>query len=257
MSAVFASWNSFWTFERAVRFSSRFLHDESVISFLRAVTDSTAKRCATVAKDRAFWRAQLGHDWRERTQDETSWDEPAPFGEARMKPLRHSAHEGRINPRGIPCLYAASDKETAIAEVRPWLSALVSVAQMSTVKELRLVNCTDGHDTNLDFHCEEPTPAVREDTVWRNIGPAFSNPVANDPGIAEYVPTQILAEHFRKQNFDGVAYKSKLGPGLNIALFDLDAMDVYDLRLYPVTAVRYEIGEVQDSYPVRRKKTDA
>jgi len=256
LPAIFASWNSFWAFERAVRFNSRFLHDEEVLAFLQAITDSTAKRSTTINPAKALWRAQLGHDWRERTQDEATWDEPAPFSEGRMKPLRYSAHEGRVNPRGIPCLYVASDKETAVAEVRPWVGALVSVAQMSTSRELHLVNFTDGHDTNLDFHVEQPVPAIREETVWRNIGRAFSSPVANDPGIAEYVRTQVLAEHFRKQKYDGVAYKSKMGPGFNIALFDLDALEGVDLRLYPVSAVKYEIGEIQDSYRVMRN-TDA
>jgi RES domain-containing protein len=251
LAAVFASWNSFRTFERAVRFNSRFLHDEEVLAFLQAITVTTEKRITTVSPAKALWRAQLGHDWRERAQDDMSWDEPAPFSEVRMKPLRHSAHEGRVNPRGIPCLYVASDKETAVAEVRPWLGALVSVAQMSTSRDLRLVNCTEGHDTNLDFYVEQPEPEIREETVWRNIGRAFSSPVANDPGIAEYVPTQVLAEHFRKQKYDGVAYKSKLGQGFNVALFDLDALEIVDLRLYPVSAVKYEIGELQDSYRVR------
>lgn len=255
MSDDFASWNSFRSFAHAVRFNSRFHYDEQVMSFLRAVSASAKKRCSLIPMDKALWRAQLGHDLREVSQDEAIWDEPSPYSANRMKPLRHSAFEGRVNPRGIPCLYAASNVETAIAEVRPWFGALVSVAQMRIARELRLVNCSDGHETNLDIYFDEPLPAERESVVWREIGRAFSNPVSQDPGLAEYVPTQILAEHFRQQKYDGVIYKSKLGSGLNVALFDLDVLEVVDCRLYPVKGVKYEIGDVQDSYVVKHRKS--
>ena len=157
----------------------------------------------------------------------------------------------------MPCLYAASDKETAVAEVRPWLGALVTVAQMAATRDLRLVNCSTGHDGNFDLYLEEPSPEEREKAVWREIGRAFSSPVSPDPGIAEYAPTQVLAEHFRKRGYDGVFYKSKLGSGYNLALFDIDALEVFDLRLYPVKAVHYEIGESRNSYVVKHKRRDA
>jgi RES domain len=182
------------------------------------------------------------------------YDEPTPFKPDRMKPLRNSAHEGRVNPRGIPCLYAASNKETAVAEVRPWLGALVSVAQLGLARELRVVNCCDDNDKQFELYLEEPAPEDREKAVWRAIGRAFSEPVSSDPGIAEYVATQVLAEHFRKLGYDGVVYKSRLGTGLNFALFDLDVLEVADVRLYPVKAVRYEIGELRNSYVVKHKR---
>lgn len=259
MPSSFSSWNSFFDFARAVRLRSRFLHDEQVIAFLQAVSDSTGCRCKVFPAGTVLWRAQLGHDWRKRYHDEETWDEPAPYNADRMKPRRDSAHEGRVNPRGIPCLYAASKKETAIAEQRPGLGALVSVAQMQAARELRLVNCSEGHDTdfniNFNIYFEELPPQEREEAVWREIGRAFSSPASMDPGVAEYVPTQILAEHFRNLQFDGVIYKSMLGTGFNIALFDLDALEIVDLRLYPVKAVNYEIGEIQDSYVVKHKKS--
>jgi hypothetical protein len=208
--------------------------------------------------DKAIWRAQTGHNWEERlAAGDVPYDEPVPFKPERMKPLRGSAHEGRVNPRGIPCVYAANNKETAVAEVRPWLGALVSVAQLGVARELRLVNCSEGHDKQFEFFFEEPSAEDREKAVWRAIGHAFSEPVSPDPGVAEYVPTQVLAEHFRKHGYDGVVFNSRLGPGVNLAIFDLDALEVMDVRLYPVKAVHYEIGELQNSYVVKRRRRDA
>lgn len=156
--AIFASWNSFWVFSRAVRHKARFLHDRQVMAFLRAVTASSASRVVTIPTGRALWRAQTGHDWEERlAAGDIPYDEPVPYKPERMKPLRNSAHEGRVNPRGIPCLYAANDKETAVAEVRPWLSALVSVARLEPTRELRLVNCSEGHDESFEFFFRQST----------------------------------------------------------------------------------------------------
>src|SRR2546422_832129 len=36
------------------------------------------------------------------------------------QPPANSAPDGRVNPAGIPCFYAAFELETAIAEKRPW-----------------------------------------------------------------------------------------------------------------------------------------
>ena len=203
-----------------------------------------------------MWRAQVGHDWEGKEQDDIKYDEPIPFSPERMKPLRGTAHEGRVNPRGIPCLYVANSKETAVAEVRPWLGALVSVAQLTPIRPLRLVNCGEGHDSKFDLYFEEPAPEIREQAVWRTIGREFSKPVSPDLGVAEYAPTQVLAEHFKRLSYDGVVYKSKFGSGINLAFFDLDALEIHDVRLYPVKAVSVEIGEVQNSYVVKRRKLD-
>lgn len=203
---------------------------------------------------KALWRAQVGHDWEPREQDNVQYEEPIPFRAERMKPRHGSAFEGRVNPRGIPCLYTASNKETAVAEVRPWLGALVSVAQMTPVRPLRMVNCSEGHDSKFDLYFDEPSPEIREQAVWRAIGREFSKPVSPDLGVAEYPPTQVLAEHFKNLGYDGVVYKSKLGTGINFAVFDIDALDVHDVRLYPVKAVSVEIGEIQNSYVVKRRK---
>ena len=256
--SAFESWNSYSGFSHAVRHKSRFFHDRRVNKFLRTFTASAEKRVATISLDKALWRAQTGHEWEERlAAGDVPYDEPVPFKPERMKPQLGSAHEGRVNPRGIPCLYAATNKETAVAEVRPWLGALVSVAQLGVTRELRLVNCSEGHDSELELYFDEPSAEERDKSVWRAIGRAFSEPATPDPGIAEYVPTQVLAEHFRKQGYDGVIYKSKLGTGFSIAVFDLSALEIVDVRLYPVKAVTYEIGELQNSYIVKRRRRDA
>ena len=237
-----------------MRYRARFIHNNLVRDFLAAVAETAENRLYELPMGKALWRAQVGHDLEHREQDGVQYDEPVPFNSERMKPLRGSAFEGRVNPRGIPCLYTASSKETAVAEVRPWLGALVSVAQMTAIRSLRMVNCSERNDGKFDLYFSEPSPEIREQTVWRAISREFSKPVSPDLSVADYAPTQVLAEHFKNLGYDGVAYKSNLGKGMNFAVFDLDALDIHDVRLYPVKAVSVEIGEIQNSYVVRRRK---
>jgi hypothetical protein len=168
-----------------------------------------------------------------------------------MKPLPHAAHEGRVNPKGIPCLYVANKKETAMAEVRPWIGGLISVAQLRIVRELTVIDFTHGHDQEFEIFFEEPLPAIRERSVWSQIGWAFSEPITSDPATAEYVPTQVISEFMKRKGLDGVAYKSKLDPGYNIALFDLAAAEVVSCSLHPVKSVTFEFGEAQETYTTK------
>ncbi|MFL6450471.1 MAG: RES domain-containing protein [Bryobacteraceae bacterium] len=54
---------------------------------------------------------------------------------------------------------------------------------------------------------------------------AFSTPVTRDGSLADYAPTQILAELFKLKGYDGIRHKSLLneGKGTNLALFDIDS----------------------------------
>jgi hypothetical protein len=167
--------------------------------------------------------------------------EDIPFSAERMKPLRNAAHEGRINPKGIPCLYACTDNDTAMAEVRPWLNAKISVGHFVTVRELKVVNFAVHHDTrpNPDLLFGELSPAEVTEGVWALVDRAFSSPVREDPATAEYIPTQIIAEVFRREGFDGIVYKSRLGKGFNLALFDLDSADFVTSQLFSTASVAY------------------
>lgn len=75
--------------------------------------------------------------------------------------------------------------------------------------------------------------------VWRDIDRAFSEPVTAADDHADYAAIQFLAELFRHNGFDGIAYRSAFGPGHgssissnpplcyhNIALFDVNAAEV-------------------------------
>ncbi len=207
---------------------SRFTRSPDQAKFLDAVLATTIDKEQVVPTGSLVWRAQRGHCW--RPEESICQEVPCPYPPERMKPQRDRAAEGRANPKGIPCLYVATCECTAVAEVRPWIDDLVSVAQLKTTRELRLINCmTD--DYRITIYPEEPDIPERRRAVWGDIDRAFSRPVALVDDLASYAPTQIMAEVFREHGFDGVAYRSSLGPPHNIALFDLDAADICNCSL--------------------------
>jgi len=253
----FNSWHSFRTFEQTVKRKNRYFHDSEVENFLQTVLATSINRKTDLPKNRYLWRAQLGHAWKKHYQDEEYFGEiPAPYLPERMKPLGHEAAEGRANPKGIPCLYLATTKETAMAEVRPWLDSLISVGQFRTCNDNVLIDCSVHHAKKTLYYLEEPMPEEREHCVWADIDKAFSKPTTNSDKIADYVPTQILSEFFRINGFDGIIYKSLLGEGLNVALFDLDKAELVNCFLYEVDKISFSFKDAApaDSYFVKKNK---
>jgi hypothetical protein len=154
-----------------------------------------------------------------------------------MKPRTHHATEGRANPLGIPCPYAASHHETAIPEGRPWIGSYVSVAQFELQRDVHVVNCVTG-DQRIMVYAGEPEPLERQRQVWQDIDRAFSQPVTRTDDVASYAPTQVIAEFFRENGLDGVAYGSSLGPGHNVALFDLNVANLVSRELVVIRSVK-------------------
>lgn len=115
-----------------------------------------------------------------------------------------------------------------MTEVRPWIGSYVSVAQFIVLNDLSLVDCAS--DTRLPtiypIGSSEPDKDKREKDVWWFVNQAFVEPVTRADDSADYAPTQILAEVFRKEGFDGIRYGSKLGNGMSVAVFDVSAAEL-------------------------------
>jgi len=238
----FESWLAYWDFEYAVKQRTRYVRDVVGEEFLSNVLITAKKRSEKVPSDSFVWRAQLGHCSEPMYQDnEYKTDNPIPYPPKRMKPLKDRAKEGRANPKGIPYLYVATDPETAAAEVRPWIGERISVGQFKIRRPLCVVNCTIHDKAGLVYVGEEPSPEKREESVWSSIDKAFATPVTSADNLADYAPTQIIAELFKvKGGFDGIKYRSSLGPGYNIALFDLKAADLIDRFLLEIESVKFK-----------------
>jgi hypothetical protein len=221
----------------------RYVRTSDDEDFVKALIATGLEKTQVIPAGSVLYRAQVGSKlaW---VKDQ--WFD-APFGKDRMKPpkdwsIAGGGPEGRVNPKGIPCLYTATEKSIAIGEVRPDRGACVSVAKLSTTRDLRVLNCTtdEGKVKNI-IYLKEPQGEERTLAVWRDIDRAFSAPVAASDDRAEYAPTQLIAELFRLEGCDGIGYRSSGGPGHNIALFDLDSAEIFDeMELVEVTNMTLE-----------------
>ena len=249
----FKSWLSYHEFERKTKRTCRYIFDQSVQEFLNTVLATSKNRYREVPQGTNFWRSQLGNGWRPIVQEkEHLGDEPCPLPSERMQPLPHMANEGRANPKGISYLYVATDKDTAMAEVRPWLGSRISVGQFEIKKDITLVNCSVQHE---EFFCypTEPPAEKKEEAVWTNISWAFSMPVTPNDHVADYIPTQIIAELFKNNRVDGIAYKSDLGKGHNIVLFDINIADIVNCFLYGTDKIDFLFKEAASPYFIKKK----
>ena len=237
---TFRSWTSFHDFASDVRRGQRFVHSPSTCAFLATVLASSDSRSDVIPAGTQLYRAQLGghRDTNRRggLVSETAVNGPHPA--ERMKPRSDRAAEGRANPTDIPCLYVATDADTAIAEVRPWPGQYVSLGLFVAPRDIRIVDCSRDIAPEEGF-VSQPSPAIREAAVWRDINHAFAQPMSADDGSSDYVPTQVLAELFRANRFEGVVYKSSVGPGRNGAIFNLLLADLVRCTLCTVDEVSF------------------
>jgi hypothetical protein len=251
----------------AAEANSKFISGAEFLSWL---LDSLRRwnRFVKLEKATTLWRAQLGgtpykpppDTW--VTENGTEAACPGfqcraflkPHDCARMNPYSDKAKEGRINPKGIPCLYTATDPRIALSEMKPMIGSYLTLAEFVTVKELRIVDFAS-KPIELINPDDGPTDDEMDSLVWEDINDAFSEPVTDSDDIADYAPTQILAELFRRAGYDGIRYKSKciefeslqpLGSAerreqlqqtmhndsRNIALFDLANANFKTSRLY-------------------------
>lgn len=246
----FDSWRSFWTFQQETARHRRYIRTPAADRFLAAVRTTAQMRVQEIPEGWIGWRAALAHDWRYDSQID---DEiPCPAKAERMRPWPDKATEGRVNSKGIPCLYLATERDTAMSEVRPWVGSLVSVAQFQTTRPLKVVDCSIDRDL-LAIHLEEPSYRERVRTVWAHIDRAFAEPTSRSDDRADYAPTQILAEVFRDQGYDGVVYKSVFGEkGYNVALFDLDAATMRTCGLFKTKKAAYEFDQQDNEYVIQK-----
>ncbi|WOY03134.1 RES family NAD+ phosphorylase [Dickeya fangzhongdai] len=187
-------------------------------------------------------------------------------------PPNHLATNSRMSPPGIAFLYTASDAETAIAELHPFISDTVAIGQFVTVRDLRFFDFTlldnvayaDAHI--LDNPIMHKT--FRNRYLMSTLHHLIARPLrAND---TSYIETQVFAEIIRGyqgEKYDGIIFGSTQRPGgRNYVIFgESTATDgptgkrnehhvefnhEQGVTLYRITEMRAQAEVVPHSYPV-------
>jgi hypothetical protein len=265
----FHSSDAYRRYAHSVLHNRRYMHEESVSDFLRAVQETSASRSRTLPARTFLWRAQRDHAYRPVNKGQPDEMEiPSACAPERMKPNPEKVSpEGRVNPRGIAYLYLAMDKNTPCTEVRPWLGSYISLGQFQTKRDLRIIDCMSDERKVLPFKAlnavdvENPViipwkPDEYESVVWGDIGYGMSKPVTPEDCGLSYVPTQIIAESLRHHGADAIAYRSMLAEGgMNIALFDIKDADLISCMLMETKAIQYTFNQSDSPYVIRPNDT--
>jgi RES domain-containing protein len=254
----FKSCRDFGKFARSVKARSRYILEPDAQEFLETVIQTASSRIDTLTTGSILFRAQVGHGRQKQPCDPNQpdgdfFEVPYPYEPERMKPLKDSAREGRVNPNGIPCLYLSSDPDTAMSETRPWIDSRLSLAQFKILEDLPILNLPEPKlYTKIFFnppHDGETEEAPeREKAVWGEIAYAFSEPVTPSDMTADYAPTQYLAEALRKVGCQGILYKSRLGQGSSLALFDPDKADLMNCGVFNTSSVKFKFDQDGNPY---------
>lgn len=153
------------------------------------------------------------------------------------------ASAGRMNRQGVSVLYLAQDKETAICEIRPDPSDLVSSGGFKAKRRLRIANFDrdianfSNSDERLDLFA-----------YIFHLNRLMSTPVIRDEKH-RYSVTQILSEVLISSGFDAVTFQSSVADGRNLCAFnpaDFEFVDGFS-EVTEIREVRYETFEVSST----------
>lgn len=159
-------------------------------------------------------------------------------------PPAEKASAGRVQLAGDPVLYTATEIETAVAEVRPSVGSILTIAEFCprAGEALNVLNLTKyealapGDDPDsLMARMHRVSKAMRfsEREFSKQAHP-------NDPD--KYLDTIFVAQVIREAGFDGVAYRSLLNAGgVNYAFFSPERLECkVPLTVRRVKSVRVE-----------------
>ena len=253
----FISVNSYENFARKVRRERRFIWDDEEQLFLETVLKTANKREIKIKQGVTLWRAQQGVCYRNRINSSgDEIEEINGYSAERMKPPPNNAQEGRANSKGIPVLYLATTKRTAVSEARPWIGFPVSLAEGKIVRELKGIDLTHGYGiSTLPYILQEyvgskPVDAgTRERAVWTSIDNAFSVPANSDLDTADYAPTQVLAELFLHAGYEAILYRSQFDEkGSNVVVFDAGDVEIISCTPVAVTQIHIDFKQMGNAW---------
>lgn len=174
-------------------------------------------------------------------------DAPLPVAEMGAPPQSKATH-GRANPAGIPYLYLASTSATAVSELRPHTGEAASVAEFSVPAGLKILDLASPRETVSPFMLadESKVALLRGDIGFLEmLGEELTRPVLPQAAAVDYTPSQYLCEFVKNCGFDGVRYRSSVGDGVNVALFEPARGTATTVRMHRVTRVAVDTEEMR------------
>ena len=238
--------------EKDIRHKNRFFLTPDLVDYLNTIVDAASRHLTTdMAEGERIFRARRHPVAPSESQVPYMHEyKPDPHPAERMgAPPSHLATAGRLNAAGIRYLYAASDKLTAVSEIRPWVGAYLSVAQLRLTQTVKLIDMRL-RESPESKPAKDETEFEKFWNLWqRTICWSFSLPHHPEDNTA-YTPTQYLSAAFHHAGLEGIIYSSSLNwGGFNYALFKPSIATVESVKLERVASVKYELATEQTDEP--------
>jgi RES domain-containing protein len=166
-------------------------------------------------------------------------------------PPPERAPAGRANRRGESILYLATNKSTALAEVRAWKGAAVALVPVRIKRDLLVVDLKRQRPLKSPFFVELLSWRLDLAVLLRRLGEDMSRPVMPHEAEVLYKPTQLLSSIIKSRGYDGFIYPSAMGSGSNIALFNQEDSEIMEASYLCIRRVAFfseEIGDQDDLY---------
>ena len=158
-------------------------------------------------------------------------------------PPPHLALGGRANRAGVSFLYCATDKYTAISEIRPHPGDQVSLGAFLINREIKIFDLSDSK--LLSFFTSDKK--LDEYKPFNTLGFLLNKTIPPSERI-QYSITQLIADCIRQLQFDGVVFNSTVGTGKNVVLFDQKVVnrveDGAEIILVNSVEYKYEQGKL-------------
>lgn len=211
---AFAEWEAFCSY---LIKDNRFILNEEWGKFVEKIITFAHKNEKKLDAKQQYWRARIAKGFKRKgdrfvansfTKDEMG------------APPREKTKDGRANPKGIPYLYLSDEPATAIAEVRPYLNAEVTLALFELKKQIKVIDLFENTFPIMALlNDPESTPKDEEILLWTAINFYFSASLTPNNELI-YIPTQYISELFKNNGYDGIIFGSAQKKGKrNLVLF--------------------------------------
>lgn len=191
-------------FREAILHRQRFFNDPAK-TFLAEIFDGIQNQSDIDSKpaffrlapatDSVFYRARIVADeeaFRTIAKDPASLMGPPP------PPLRRA---GRMNAAGIAVFYGATEKDTAIAELRPAVGSLISLAAFRIHRPIHVLDLTrfTRAGKQIDIFAKNQMARATQWAFMQSFASEISKPILPGDEHLEYVPAQVVAEYLTNQ----------------------------------------------------------
>lgn len=199
---------------------------------INKLLERNARRLITVNYSKQAYRARIvnPNNYSDLIIDKNSGDklftgDSGIYGFSSKKmgaPPIEKIEDGRANTKKTPCLYLASDIQTACSEVQPCCEDLISVIEFSLDSDMALIDLRNLPEELNSYNDRESIDKMIDIIFCQSMIYFFSVPVSlKNSDMYEF--SQYISKYFLSKNIDGILYSSSHNynnNAYNIVLFN-------------------------------------